>query len=189
VGNKKSHNNKGGSIASNGYKIIFVGKKHHLADIRGYAYEHRVIAEIKYGRRLLPTEQVHHIDHDKLNNSPENLEIVKSIKHHRFFHRKEKKYNLQLPDEKNISIKCKCGCGKKFMKYDKDGRPRIYVSGHNPMNNTAEKFIFEQIKLGNNTTKGMIDKYGKQTIKTVLSRMIKNKTIERVSLGVYKLNG
>lgn len=59
---KRNHNYKGGSIASNGYKLIFVGKQHHLADIRGYAYEHRINAEKKIGRRLRPGEQVHHLD-------------------------------------------------------------------------------------------------------------------------------
>lgn len=42
---------KGGrSIASNGYVLVRVGKKHHLADVRGYAYEHRIVAEQKLGR-------------------------------------------------------------------------------------------------------------------------------------------
>lgn len=45
---------KGGrSIASNGYVLIKVGTGHHLADVRGYAYEHRLVAERKLGRRLL----------------------------------------------------------------------------------------------------------------------------------------
>jgi len=182
----KSHNNKGGSIASNGYKLIYVGKEHHLSDVRGYAYEHRVVAEIKYGRRLLPTEEVHHKDHDKLNNSPENLEISDSKKHHRFLHR-VKESDLRLPDEENVLIKCKCGCGSEFMRYDYSGRPRLYISGHNPSDNSGEKFILEQIKLGNNTTKGILYKYGKNTIKTILSRMVKDGIISRISLGIYKL--
>ena len=37
---------KGGrSIASNGYVLIRVGVEHHLSDVRGYAYEHRILAE------------------------------------------------------------------------------------------------------------------------------------------------
>jgi hypothetical protein len=39
---------KGGkSIASNGYMLIRVGVNHHLSDVRGYAYEHRLVAEQK----------------------------------------------------------------------------------------------------------------------------------------------
>lgn len=44
---------KGGrSVASNGYVLIRVGVEHHLADVRGYAYEHRVVAEQKIKRAL-----------------------------------------------------------------------------------------------------------------------------------------
>jgi len=30
------------------------------------------------------------------------------------------------------TIACACGCGSKFPRLDKDGRPRRYKSGHNP---------------------------------------------------------
>lgn len=57
---------KGGRvIASNGYVLIRVGTDHHLADVRGYAYEHRLVAEKKMGRRLRKGEQVHHLDENK----------------------------------------------------------------------------------------------------------------------------
>lgn len=125
---KHSHNYKGGSIASTGYKIIFVGKEHHLADIRGYAYEHRVVAEKKIGRRLKEGEQVHHIDENKLNNGPENLQVVKSFRHHRHLHGKK---NSKHPDEENPMIECACGCGTRFLKYDSVNRPRKYFTGHN----------------------------------------------------------
>lgn len=57
---------KGGrSVASNGYVLVRVGVEHHLADVRGYAYEHRLVAEEKIGRRLRDDEHVHHVDGDK----------------------------------------------------------------------------------------------------------------------------
>lgn len=44
---------KGGrSIASNGYVLLRM-PGHHLADVRGYVYEHRLVAEQKLGRRLV----------------------------------------------------------------------------------------------------------------------------------------
>ena len=52
---KRHPNFKGGAITDpRGYKLVFVGKKHHLADVRGYAYEHRLLAEKKLGRNDLP---------------------------------------------------------------------------------------------------------------------------------------
>jgi hypothetical protein len=73
---------KGGRvIASNGYVLIRVGISHHLADVRGYAYEHRLVAEQMLGRQLQPGEQVHHKDENKTNNLPENLEVISHAEH------------------------------------------------------------------------------------------------------------
>lgn len=138
VGNRTNHrhgatNNlwKGGrSIASNGYVLIRVGKEHHLADVRGYAYEHRLVAEQKLGRRLRSGEIPHHINGDKQDNRPENIEVVESGFAHRVKHRKHAT-DRQLPHEPNPLITCACGCGDMFPKFDPSGRPRAFVTGHN----------------------------------------------------------
>ncbi len=122
---------KGGRlIASNGYILIRVGTDHHLSDVRGYAYEHRLFAEEKIGRRLRPREQVHHIDGNRGNNALENIEVMETLAHHLVNHRKTGK-KRRLPGEPNIKILCACGCGKRFLVYDTSGRPRFFVSGHN----------------------------------------------------------
>lgn len=51
-------------------------------------YLHRTIAEQKIGRPLRPGEIVHHIDGDKRNNSPENLEVLKNQREHFLIHKK-----------------------------------------------------------------------------------------------------
>lgn len=126
---KRHKNFKGGSIASTGYKIQYVGKGHHLADVRGYTYEHRIVAERKIGRRLEKGEIVHHINGDKLDNREENIEVHHSRFDHKVRHRKNDS-GRRMPRERNPEILCGCGCGRKLLLYDSNGRPRKYIAGH-----------------------------------------------------------
>lgn len=59
-----------------GYRY-FCDKDHPLArGNSGMVLLHRHIASTKLNRWLLPGEVVHHIDHNKLNNDPSNLEVL-----------------------------------------------------------------------------------------------------------------
>ncbi len=87
TGSKNGQWKGGRTVASNGYVLIRVGKDHHLADIRGYAYEHRIVAEKILGRKLNKGEQVHHKDGNRTNNDSSNLEVMRDAKSHHRLHR------------------------------------------------------------------------------------------------------
>ncbi len=56
-------------------------------------HEHRVVAEQKLGRALLPGEIVHHADEVKQNNLPQNLDVLASQSEHAKLHFTGKKHS------------------------------------------------------------------------------------------------
>lgn len=119
----------GRSVASNGYVLIRL-PGHHLADVRGYVYEHRLVAEQVLGRALTAGEIPHHKNGIKTDNRPENIEVLPSRAHHHVQHRTVSR-GLRLPDEPNPLIACACKCGEAFLKFDSNNRPRRFINGHN----------------------------------------------------------
>ncbi len=77
--------------------------KHPKANSKGLYPLHRVRMENKLGRLLKEGEDVHHVDEDKKNNAPSNLEVKTKSEH-------GKEHNKPLP-----LVKCVCPvCDKKF---------------------------------------------------------------------------
>lgn len=73
-----AHAWRGGvTVDKSGYILRF-RPEHPRANVRGYVREHRLVMEQKLGRYLLPGEVVHHIDDDRGNNHPDNLELFES---------------------------------------------------------------------------------------------------------------
>ena len=52
----------------------------------GWIFEHRIVAQRKLGRPLLPQEEVHHIDDNGKNNHPDNLMVFPNHKEHMKHH-------------------------------------------------------------------------------------------------------
>lgn len=65
---------------SNGEVQRFRGDGKTYVKLNG-RHMHRVVAEKKIGRKLKRGEVVHHIDGNKRNNSPDNLEVTTQSEH------------------------------------------------------------------------------------------------------------
>jgi hypothetical protein len=72
----------GSATGSHGYRAIGINGITRL--------EHRVIAERALGHALPPKSVVHHVDGNRLNNSPSNLVICPDESYHNLLHRRQK---------------------------------------------------------------------------------------------------
>lgn len=81
--------NEGTKTKANGYVMIRV-PSHPNANPRGYVYEHRAVIEKEIGRFLTKDEVVHHINHNKTDNSISNLRLFETTNEHTTFHLKER---------------------------------------------------------------------------------------------------
>jgi hypothetical protein len=133
----KSHSWKGGRrINYNGYIEVF-NPDHPRARGNGYVFEHIIVAEEKLGRPLRPNETVHHIDHDKQNNIPENLQVETRSEHTKKYHKQALKgVYLTCPicqkefyvKKSHAKIRKTCGmdCAKILFSQYYTGKPRNY---------------------------------------------------------------
>ncbi|MGL6228613.1 MAG: HNH endonuclease [Culicoidibacterales bacterium] len=65
-----------------GYFYVY-DAKHPLGGKSGKVFVHRYIASLKIGRWVTSDESVHHIDENRQNNAPENLEVMTHSEHAR----------------------------------------------------------------------------------------------------------
>jgi hypothetical protein len=61
----------------------------------GYVREHVRIMELHINRQIMPTEIVHHKDHDITNNALENLELLTKSEHSRYHRALDKHHQVR----------------------------------------------------------------------------------------------
>lgn len=105
---------KGGRVVDPRGYVLVKNLSHPRADVRGYVYEHVLIAEEMLGRRLAAKESVRRID-SRRPFTPDNITVSGSWRY------------------QNSWIQCACGCRTVMLRFDPEcsGRERTFVSGHN----------------------------------------------------------
>jgi hypothetical protein len=73
---------KDGTTKVRGY-IYQLAPDHPRRSKHGYVAQHRLVMEKKIGRYLLASEHVHHKNHVRHDNRPDNLELLDGKEHNR----------------------------------------------------------------------------------------------------------
>ena len=81
--NRKRYHTKGNYISPKGYIMVLVEDTTYLpmASPSGFVFEHRLVMAKHLGRCLLPSEVVHHINEDRVDNRIENLKLMDKPQH------------------------------------------------------------------------------------------------------------
>lgn len=80
------------SVIISGYEYIY-SPEHPNAMKSGYIGKHRLVLESKLGRYLMDGEIAHHVNENKLDNRPENIELMTFSKHSSFHAKRKAREN------------------------------------------------------------------------------------------------
>lgn len=182
---------KGGRTESSHGYVLVRKPDHPNAQNNGYVYEHRLVAQEKLGRPLREDEHVHHKNGDKTDNRPENLEVIGRTEHRATHHRSEDS-DRREPGEPNPTVKCACGCGESFPKYDDEGRPREYLMGHamkgkereSPTQDAVLRLLKKEPKHRKEIA-GRLDK-NLNSVSKALQKLRKKGAVEPIGGGVWE---
>lgn len=76
----RSHNGRPARLDQHGYVLVYE-PTHPNRSMKGWQYEHRLVAEAALGRLLTSAEAVHHVNGVKNDNDPTNLVVMDGTDH------------------------------------------------------------------------------------------------------------
>lgn len=136
-------------IVKKGDYYYGVCPEHPSAIDHGYVLLHRLIMENLIGRRIEEWEVVHHIDGNKKNNSPENLQVMELAEHTRMHSTTGRTY---------VDRTCaSCGVAFKLDKRNAPFRPGKYCS--KPCAGNAKRRNFSPVSQTDSESLGSNEDY------------------------------
>jgi hypothetical protein len=148
-------------IIKNGYVAVVEDHLLEKATVVDYVYEHRLVAEEILDRPLKEGEEVHHLDGNKTNNSPDNILVLSGPMHAKLHTWLNK--NTIIPKESYLErmnkgcIRCHV-CEKPINPNEKYCSPVCQNIGRRTVERPSDEVLKEEIKTTSYTQLGL--KYG-----------------------------